>query len=571
MFIIYNNNYSGLIPGRAPAAGAGEGSSVDLNAKMSDLCTRMKEMQKLLADNPSANEDQLKIFMSTFEQTNSVLKTFQQTRKNKKVKEIDRFPIGSACAKNNVLAHAIILFNDTWCANEDIRKRPQRFQWIKSIVGDPKIWTVANHMYEENILKTKLVQDMENEVDKIPYHSAEINGYDCSPMEIQLKSKQITNKDVYNCIWFDSDIGNELVLYENYVSRLNKDDAKDYHKKFDFFFKEDYKLLEKIFQPLYYHGQTSALVKLNLTDSKKNEGNKFNMSRDYVLTFIHERFKNLLFWVEREKGKKDIFEKMHGSLLKDDESKQMLLNPDDLKLENKNLLAIHKDLIKFWCFFLKKWFDIIDSNIVQHENQHKRNMYVKLKIENDIGRLLTEYKEYDIKLDDSLYIIHKNLDEMFSHVLRETKDITKQFHDVASIQSDKDKTDMKTDMKTKFTQNGMDMAEVILSYVFQNGVPVPTQIDRFSTDIHTYFKDKFYPENGTRFIYFEDQPTRGQNRNQHMWYMTDKAKLNIKLTKDPKTGTISLTRDLRTGTISQELNTYLDSLFGKLYNEANPT
>ena len=126
-------------------------------------------------------------------------------------------------------------------------------------------------------------------------------------------------------------------------------------------------------------------------------------------------------------------------------------------------------------------------------------------------------------------------------------------------------------MKTKFTQNGMDMAEVILSYVFQNGVPVPTQIDRFSTDIHTYFKDKFYPENGTRFIYFEDQPTRGQNRNQHMWYMTDKAKLNIKLTKDPKTGTISLTRDLRTGTISQELNTYLDSLFGKLYNEANPT
>lgn len=598
MLIIYNNNYSGLIsakrkssadPGTSgsgsagPAAGVGPAApatgdaAAQLDTKMNDLRDKMVEIQNLLAaatdnsgDNSSGNvkmnEQQLRSFMRTFEQTGAALKTFEQARKSRKAKEIDRFPIGLECAKNNVLAHAIILYNDSWCANEDIREQEhkQRFQWIKRIVGDPEIWTVANHMYEKNTPKQKLAKDMEREVDTIHYHGADIKGYSYNPMEIQLKSKKISNKDVYNCIWFDSDIGNELVLYENYTSRVNKNDAKDYRQKFVFFFKENYKMLAKIFQPLYYDGQTSPLVKLNLTDSKKNERNKCNMSKDYVLRFIHERFKNLLYWVKRETGKKSIFETMHKNLLEDGESTKMLLEPDKLTLENKNLLVIHKDLIKFWCFFLKTWFaiiDSIDSNTIQHTTQHLRNEYVKSIIEQDIGLLLKEYKKYDIELDESLYLVNKNLDEMFSTVLINTNIITTQIHEITP-----DTTEDKLEMKNEFIRNGIEIAEVIYSYVFQNGVPVAVQIERFSMDIHDYFKANFYTE-GTKFIYFEDsQPGPAQRRNQSMWYSVDNKKelsnprLQIKLTKDPSTGKIYFE--------GKELHTHLDTLFEKRFSDA---
>ena len=593
MLIIYNNNYSALIPPKKKKgpAGASEGASagataegpvvVDVNAKMLDLCKQMEDFQDLLLASSENQMDNTKLtqFMQTFEQTNSALKTFQQARKNKKVKEINLFSIGSAYAKNNVLAHAIILFNDTWCANEDIRtwcaientrKKKQKFEWIRDIVGNPKIWTISNHMYEDvNIPKkldqdmeawtngdvcvAQLVQDMKDEVGRIPYPDADtdIKGYGCSPMEIQFKSKHITNQDVYNCIWFDNDIGNELVLYENYVSRSNKDDKKDYKEKFEFFSKDDYKMLTKIFQPLYYDGQTSPLVKLNLTDSKKNV---FNMSRDYVLTFIHERFKSLWYWVEREKGKKDIFEMMHEKLLEDGESKQMLLNPHQLNLENENLLKIHTDLIKFWCFFLQKWFKILDKNSIQHTNQHLRNDYVYTEIEKDT-EVQTEYKEYEIQLEKSLYLVHKNIDEMFSTVLMQTNNVMEQFRNIS--EADKD------NMRSAFVQNGMDMANVILSYVFQNKVPVKAQIEKFSKEIHTYFQDKFYQTNqGTKFIYFESQPdTRQQNRNQDMWYSVNKFDLNglnIKLTKD-STGKISFNGKI--------LDEYLNDLFNRLFQQ----
>ena len=519
-------------------------------------------MQDLLLHNPSSENQmdptKLTEFMKTFEQTNSALKTFEQTRKIKKVKEINLFPIGSAYAKNNVLAHAIILFNDNWCANEDsrtwseianTRKKKEKFEWIRDIVGDPKIWTISNHMYEDVRFVPKLVEEMKHEVGKIPYPDADMTGYSCSPMEIQLKSKHITNKDVYNCIWFDSDISNELVLYENYVSRLDKDVSNNYKAKFKFFVKEEYKMLTKIFQPLYYDGQTSPLVKLNLTDSKKNV---FNLSRDYVLTFIHERFKSLSYWVEREKGKKDIFEMMHKKLLHG-ESKQMLLNPHQLNLENENLLEIHTDLIKFWCFFLQKWFKILDDDSIQHTNQDLRNDYVYTKIQEDT-EIQTEYKNYEIQLEKSLYIVQTNIEEMFSTVFRQTSKVLEQFREISRQDQE--------NMRKEFVQNGMNMANVILSYVFQNKVPVKAQIEKFSLEIHDYFKDKFYkPTQGTKFIYFEHQPDKLlQNRNQNMWYAVDNKSTNglsIKLTKDSK-GTIFFQGKI--------LNVHLNDLFNTLDN-----
>ena len=107
MLIIYNNNYSGLIPpkrkvpgasGDPSSAGGGPAggiltASVDggpvnaaaqLDTKMSDLRDKMVEIQNLLAaatdnsgdsssENVKLNEQKLKNFMKTFEQTGAAL------------------------------------------------------------------------------------------------------------------------------------------------------------------------------------------------------------------------------------------------------------------------------------------------------------------------------------------------------------------------------------------------------------------------------------------------------------------------------------------------------------------
>ena len=144
---------------------------------------------------------------------------------------------------------------------------------------------------------------------------------------------------------------------------------------------------------------------------------------------------------------------------------------------------------------------------------------------------------------------------MFSTVLMQTNNVMEQFRNIS--EADKD------NMRSAFVQNGMDMANVILSYVFQNKVPVKAQIEKFSKEIHTYFQDKFYQTNqGTKFIYFESQPdARQQNRNQDMWYSVNKFDpngLNIKLTKD-STGTISFDGKI--------LDQYLNDLFNRLFQQ----